>query len=83
GEQAKTLKRDIPCIVADKRTHAEFVIRALKAGIVPGRDIGCSPVNLSIARALRLPMDLDIHFQAATVCASKRSALFRPTRRAQ
>lgn len=59
GEQAKTLKRDIPCIVADKRTHAEFVIRALKAGMVPGRDIGCSPVNLSIARALRLPMDLD------------------------
>lgn len=33
-------------------------------------------------RSGRLVM-ADAHFQAATVCASKRSALFRPTRRAQ
>lgn len=59
GDQAKTLKCDIPCIVADKRTHASFVIAALEAGMIPGRHIGCSPVNLSIARALHLPIDLD------------------------
>lgn len=59
GAQAKTLKRDIPCIVASKATHAGFVIAALKAGMVPGRDIGCSPVNLAIARAMHLPIDYD------------------------
>lgn len=59
GDQAKTLKRDIPCIVADKATHAGFVIAALTAGMIPGWDIGCSPVNLSIARAMHLPMDLE------------------------
>lgn len=59
GDQAKTLKRDIPCIVADKRTHAGFVLAALRAGMIPGRDIGCSPVDLSIAWAMGLPIDLD------------------------
>ena len=59
GEYAKTLKRDIPCIVADKRTHAKYTMMALEAGMVPGRDIGCSPAVLSIARALDKPIAFD------------------------
>lgn len=52
GEYAKTLKETIPCIVCDKKVIAERTIRAMECGCVPARDIGCSPVVLSIARAL-------------------------------
>ena len=52
GEYAKTLKQWIPCIVCDKKIIAKLTIRAIECGCVPGKDIGCSPVNLSIARAL-------------------------------
>jgi hypothetical protein len=56
-EYAKTLKANIPCIVADKRIHAHYTIKALQAGLVPGRDIGCSPAVLAIARATGFPID--------------------------
>jgi hypothetical protein len=59
GEYAKTLKRDIPCIVAPKAVLARHTIKAFEAGMVPGRDIGCSPVVLSIARAMGLPIAYD------------------------
>ena len=52
ADKAKTLKKNIPCIVADKGVFAGHIIRALNCGMVPGRDIGCSPAVLSVARAL-------------------------------
>ena len=58
-EYAKTLKAEIPCIVATKSVHARYTIMALLAGMVPGRDIGCSPAVLSIAKAMHCPVDYD------------------------
>lgn len=52
AEKAKTLKKNIPCIVAGKASFAAHIIRALDCGMVPGTDIGCSPAVLSIARAM-------------------------------
>ena len=49
GEYAKTVKSDYPVIAATKAQHAEYVLRALDLGLVPGRDLGSSPVNLAIA----------------------------------
>ena len=40
-----------PVIAATKAQHAEYVLRALDLGLVPGRDLGSSPVNLAIAHA--------------------------------
>ncbi|MBS4960961.1 MAG: hypothetical protein KHZ62_09125 [Clostridiales bacterium] len=59
GEYAQTLKREIPCIVCDKKVIADLTIRAIQAGCVPGRDIGCSPVVLSVARAMGAEIDFD------------------------
>lgn len=59
GKYAKTLKQTIPCIVCDKKTIAEYTIRAIDCGCVPARDIGCSPVVLSVARALGAEVDYD------------------------
>ena len=59
GAYAKTLKQYIPCIVCDKKVIARLTIRALQCGCVPARDIGCSPVVLSIARAMGTPIDFD------------------------
>lgn len=59
GEYAQTLKRNIPCIVCDKKIIAEYTIRAIEAGCIPARDIGCSPVVLSVARAMGAKIDFD------------------------
>ena len=59
GQYAKTLKKTIPCIVCSKQTIAEHTIRAIECGCVPARDIGCSPVVLSVARALGSEIDWD------------------------
>jgi hypothetical protein len=59
GEYAKTLKRDIPIIAADKAVIAKQTIKALQFGMIPGKDIGCSPLVLSIAKAMGLEIDLD------------------------
>ena len=59
GAYAKTGKQWIPCIVADKKTMAKYIIRALDCGCVPGRDIGCSPLNLCTASALGAEIDFD------------------------
>ncbi|MCI1944769.1 hypothetical protein [Clostridium luticellarii] len=59
GEYAKTLKKHIPCIVAPKEVIAKYTIDALKAGMVPGKHIGCSPVVLSVARYLGSPIAFD------------------------
>lgn len=59
AQYAKTVKSDYPAIVATKSTMAERIIEALEIGLVPGRDIGCSPANLCVAKALGYPIDLD------------------------
>ena len=59
GAYAKTLKQWIPCIVCDKKVIAEKTIRAIKCGCVPARELGCSPVVLSVARAMGTEIDFD------------------------
>ena len=58
GNYAKTLKSHIPCILARKQALAGHIVRALRAGMVPGRDLGCSPAVLAIAHALDTPIAL-------------------------
>lgn len=65
GDYAKTLKRHIPCIVADKKAFAKYIIQALESGVVPGRDIGCSPAILEVARHLGKEIDFDNIEEAA------------------
>ncbi|MDD5921567.1 MAG: hypothetical protein PUC44_00060 [Eubacteriales bacterium] len=59
GAYAKTLKQWIPIIACDKKVIAKLTIRAIECGCVPARDIGCSPVVLSIARAMGTEIDYD------------------------
>ena len=59
GAYAKTLKKNIPCVVCDKAVLAEQTIAALDCGCVPARELGCSPAVLSIARAMGYPMAID------------------------
>lgn len=59
GDYAKTLKENIPIIVAPKDVLAKYIIRALEAGMVPGKDIGCSPAVLKVAHSLGTKIDLD------------------------
>lgn len=51
GEYAKTLKANIPCIVAPKNVLARYIIQALDAGMIPGLHIGCSPAVMAVANA--------------------------------
>ena len=64
-EYAKYLKSHIPCIVADRQELAKYIIQALEAGVIPGRDIGASPAVLAIARHLNIKPDMDNIKQAA------------------
>ena len=57
GEYAKTLKRSIPCIVAEKRVLAGYIIKAIENGCVPAREIGCSPAVLCVAKHLGAEID--------------------------
>ena len=59
GEFAKTVKSDYPAIVCTKPTLAKKIIEALEIGMVPGKDISCSPANLCVAHALGYPIALD------------------------
>ncbi len=65
GEYAKTLKKNIPCIVADKAVLARHIVQTLRIGLVPGRDIGCSPAVLAVARSMQLPIDFERITEAA------------------
>lgn len=51
GKYAKTLKKNIPIIVASKPVLARNILNALKIGMVPGLHIGCSPAVLAVAKA--------------------------------
>lgn len=59
GEKAKGLKAHIPVITCDKKVLARYIIQALRAGMVPGEDIGPAPSILVISRLLgtRIAMD--------------------------
>ncbi|AEE90348.1 conserved protein of unknown function [Tepidanaerobacter acetatoxydans Re1] len=59
GEYAKTLKANIPCIVAPKSVLAGYIIQALDAGMIPGLHIGCSPAVLAVANAKGAKIALD------------------------
>ena len=59
GKYAKTVKSDYPAIAADKKVVAEYTLRALECGMVPGWHIGCSPVVLSVAKAAGYPIAYD------------------------
>ncbi len=64
-EYAKFLKSHIPCIGADRRVLARYIVQALDAGMVPGRDVGASPALMSVARALGICPDFDNMTEAA------------------
>ncbi len=59
GLYARTVKSDFPAVAAPKSVHAEYTLRALESGLVPGQELGCSPVVLSIAKAGGFPIALD------------------------
>ncbi len=59
GEYAKTLKANIPCMVAPKRVLARYIVRALEAGMAPGLHIGCSSAVLALAHAAGFPIAKD------------------------
>jgi len=59
GLYAKTVKSDYPAIAGRKKTLAEYTMRALEIGLVPGRDLGCSPAVLSVAKAIGAPIAYD------------------------
>ncbi|WP_422443625.1 hypothetical protein [Thermoanaerobacterium sp. DL9XJH110] len=59
GEYAKTLKANIPCIVAPKKVLAKYILQALKAGMIPGLHLGCSPAVLAVAKAYGSPVAVD------------------------
>ncbi len=59
GDYAKTIKSDCWALCGTKEDLAEYTIRALEIGMIPGRHIACSPANLCLAHAMGLPIDLD------------------------
>lgn len=59
GIFAKTVKSDYPAITATKKDFAKYTIDALEIGLVPGKDLGCSPAVLAIAKALGYEIDCD------------------------
>ncbi|MDR3560340.1 MAG: hypothetical protein P4N59_02700 [Negativicutes bacterium] len=59
AEYAQTLKANIPCIVAPKEILAKHILDVLEQGLIPGRDLGCSPAVLRVAHALGAKIDLE------------------------
>ncbi len=58
-EYAQYLKSHIPIIASDKSELAKATIKALEAGMIPGRDIGASPSILSVARHMGIKPDME------------------------
>ncbi len=67
GKYAKTVKQDYPAIAAPKSILAEHNLRAFDIGLVAGRDIGCSPAVLCLAKAYGKPIDFDNISQRAWI----------------
>ncbi len=59
GVYAKTVKSDYPAICAPKSVLADYSLKALDIGLIPGRHIGSSPALLCLARAYGKPIDCD------------------------
>ncbi len=59
GIYAKTVKQDYPAIAAPKSVLAEYTLRALDIGLIPGRHIGSSPAVLCLAKAYGKEIDCD------------------------
>ena len=59
GEYAKTVKSDYPVIAAPKPKFMETMLDALDIGLVPGRELGCSPALVSVAHAYGKEIDFD------------------------
>ncbi len=59
GIYAKFLKNQLPCLAAPKPVMARHIIRALKAGMIPGRHIGPSPAVLTVSKLLGYEIDVD------------------------
>ena len=59
GVYAKFLKNTLPCLAAPKKVLAEHIIKALKAGMIPGRHVGPSPAVLTVAKYLGYEIDCD------------------------
>ncbi|MCL1992740.1 MAG: hypothetical protein FWG66_07320 [Spirochaetes bacterium] len=57
GHYATTLKRDIPCIVAEKSVLAFYIVKAIESGCVPARELGCSPAVLCVAKHMGAEID--------------------------
>jgi hypothetical protein len=56
---AKTLKATIPCLVAPKGVLAGYILDVLEYGLIPGKELGCSPAVLSVAHARGAEIDLE------------------------
>jgi hypothetical protein len=59
GQYAKTLKKHIPIIAAQKSVLAKYILKALNAGMIPGLNIGCSPAVLAVAKAYGAEIAID------------------------
>ncbi|ONI47160.1 hypothetical protein AN644_01325 [Candidatus Epulonipiscium fishelsonii] len=59
GEYAKTVKSDYPVMTSTKRNFAKYTLDALKIGLIPGKDLGCAPAVLAIAKYTGYPIDYD------------------------
>ncbi|MDX9872323.1 MAG: hypothetical protein RBT41_07880 [Clostridia bacterium] len=59
GGYAQTLKATIPCLAAPKEVLARYILDVLECGLVPGRELGCSPAVLSVAHAFAAEIALD------------------------
>lgn len=59
GTYAKYLKCHIPCVAASKRALARDILRALKIGMIPGRDISPSPAILAVSKFFGVTPDYD------------------------
>lgn len=52
GAYAQTLKKELPCVTCTKKMFAEYIIKHLNCGLVPGRDCSCAPSILTVACCL-------------------------------
>ena len=59
GAYAKTLKKDIPCIAAEKSVLADHIMKAIENGCVPGLELGCSPAVLMLAKYMGAEIAFD------------------------
>jgi len=59
GEYARTVKSDYPAIAAPKSHFMETMLDALDIGLVPGRELGCSPALVCTAYAYGKEIDFE------------------------